>query len=49
MIATVIEKTISGRRSSKIREKDGLGDNSGNSKCNRIDRGDVDLKISKKW
>lgn len=45
MIATAIEKTINGRRGSKIREKDGLGDKSGNSKSNRTDRGDEDLKI----
>lgn len=41
------EKTINGRRGRKI--KDGLGDNSGNSKGNRADRGDEDLKIRKKW
>lgn len=31
------------------KRNDGLGDNSGNSKCSRTDRGDEDLKIWKKW
>lgn len=31
------------------KRKDGLRDKSGNSKSNRTDRGDEDLKIRKKW
>lgn len=31
------------------KRKDSLRDKSGNSKCNRTDRGDEDMKIRKKW
>lgn len=31
------------------KRKEGLGNNSGNSKCNRADRRNEDLKIRKKW